>query len=88
MNFLQKNSIEVMNWPAHCPDLNPIENVCIFLNRTLFVRSIYPSNASELFANLCNICNAVPDAYFKSLMESMAQSFSMLIKKRGGSTKY
>ena len=79
---IDANHINLMNWPAHSPDLNPIENLWVFLKRTLRKKTTYPTNSDILFERLCDIWNAIPDNYFSALIESMPPRACLVLKKR------
>ncbi|CAJ0966516.1 unnamed protein product [Ranitomeya imitator] len=46
--FLQDEGIEAMDWPAHSPDLNPIEHIWDIMSRTIHQRHIAPQTVREL----------------------------------------
>ncbi|CAJ0938757.1 unnamed protein product [Ranitomeya imitator] len=46
--FLQDEGIEAMDWPAHSPDLNPIEHIWDIMSRTIHQRHIAPQTVQEL----------------------------------------
>ena len=44
MAWLKDHEIELWDWPAHSPDLNPIEHVWAWMKR--YLRSKYPDQSS------------------------------------------
>jgi hypothetical protein len=47
-DFLQQNNVNVMNWPALNPDLNPIEHLWDEIQRRLNEEQPSPTTAAEL----------------------------------------
>jgi len=85
--FLNANGVDVLPWPAQSPDLNPIENVAI-MKRRLRERSKYPTTPDSLFLVLCEIWDALPEAYFIKLAHSMVHRCKAVANVSGNSTKY
>lgn len=59
MQYFQQQNINVMDWPANSPDLNPIENIWSELGRSVRERNPVPSNVAELRAALLHAWNAM-----------------------------
>ena len=86
--YLEAKGIDLLQWPAQSPDLNPIENAWAILKRRLRESSTYPSNADSLFAAISDVWDNMPDTYFKNLISSMASRVEYVKRVRGHSTKY
>ncbi|CAJ0958209.1 unnamed protein product [Ranitomeya imitator] len=57
--FLQDEGIEAMDWPAHSPDLNPIEHIWDIMSRTINQRHVAPQTLQELEDALVQILGCV-----------------------------
>lgn len=66
--------IEVMEWPAQSPDLNPIENLWSYLDRKCKHRRC--RNAEELFRQLCEAWNSLDLEYLGALVGEYAEKMS------------
>lgn len=86
--FLNANNVDLLPWPAQSPDLNPIENVWGIMKRRLRMQSKYPNTADELYEQLCNIWNELPDDYFIKLAHSMVRRCNAVTNVSGKSCKY
>jgi hypothetical protein len=79
--YLANRHVNVMDWPAQSPDLNPIENLWSELNRQLQDRAC--NTPDELFDVLKAGWEAIPQEYIQKLIDSMA-----VIRANGRATKY
>ena len=80
--------IEVLPWVEQSPDMYPIENAWAELERRLRARPTAPKTKNELFNALQEEWSAIPDAYFKELVQSMPRRVAAAVAARGASTKY
>jgi hypothetical protein len=48
MDFFNRHNVDVLPWPAHSPDLSPIEHLWDHLGRQLRRRPHQPANLQEL----------------------------------------
>ena len=86
--FLDQQDVEVMDWPARSPDMNPIEHV--WDQMLIWIR-----NMDEPLSTVAELNNAVRQAWaavqpgrVQTLAESMPRRFRALITTRGGHTRY
>ena len=84
--YLQNKKIEVMNWPAQSPDLNPIENLWGQLNRLTQDRN--PQNEDELLEIIKHAWHSMSDEYLHNLVESMPGRCKVVNQSKGWPTKY
>jgi len=80
--------MEVLLWVGQSPDMNTIENAWAELERRLRARPTAPKTKDELFNALQEEWSAIPDAYFKELVQSMPRRVAAVVAARGASTKY
>ena len=86
-NFFERQKYSVLPWPAHSPDLSPIENIWADLKKRL------EKNHGEIPKN--KLWEVVDDEWEKTspelckkLFASMPDRLQAVIKARGGYTKY
>ena len=82
------NQIEVMEWPAQSPDLNPIEHLWWHLKKRLKEYETEPSGIHELWERVQTEWDAIPAQVCIDLIESMPSRVAEVLKSRGGYTKY
>lgn len=84
--WLKDESIQVLEWPAQSPDLNPIENlwndVKVMISRKKF------SNLDDLWKGVQEAWNSIPKERCQKLVESMGRRCNAVIENHGYSTKY
>ena len=79
--FLNRNNVNVLPWPAMSPDMNPIEHIWDYLGRKVRARgNIY---------NLRDLENAlIPNVVIRRYVRSMRGRLTACINSRGGHTRY
>lgn len=87
-NFLQERGIQVMEWPALSPDLNPIEHVWDQLDRRVRKRPNPPQTIQELTQALIEEWENIPQESLRRLVRSMPRRCEEVIRARGGHTRY
>ena len=86
--WFSDNSIEVMEWPAQSPDLNPIEHLWVHLKWKLKQYVTEPKSIHELWTRVDKEWNAIEPEICLGLIESMPRRISAVIRAKGGNTKY
>ncbi|GFV64621.1 transposable element Tcb1 transposase [Trichonephila clavipes] len=87
-SYLDSQQVQLLPWPAHSPDMSPIEHVWDIVGRRL-ARDLRPvSLTDELWLRIQTICNALPQADIQNLFNSMPRRVAALIAARGDHTKF
>ncbi len=87
-DFLQQNNVNVMNWPALSPDLNPIEHLWDEIQRRLNEEQPSPTTAAELSVAFQRVWALIPMAFINRLVNSMYRRCAAVINAGGGHTRY
>ncbi|EAQ83841.1 hypothetical protein CHGG_07812 [Chaetomium globosum CBS 148.51] len=93
--WLQTRGISWIEWPAHSPDLNPIEHVWAALKKNL--RTLFPElwclkqncvDIAKFKECLHTAWEAIPQSFIDKLIEGMPRRLAAVKKARGWYTKY
>ena len=87
-NWLEEKNIQVINWPAYSPDLNPIENIWGFLTRAVFANGRQFKNKDDLKEEVLKQWSLISRKTLSNLVKSMSNRIIEVVKQNGGSTKY
>ncbi len=89
MEWFRRHKIDVMQWPALSPDLNPIENSWGILSRAVYDNGRLQFNATaELRAAIERKWNAIELGTLETLVVSMPERIYDVISGGGSSTSY
>ncbi|GFU11107.1 transposable element Tcb2 transposase [Trichonephila clavipes] len=85
---LDSEGIQRLVWPAHSPDLNPIENVWDALGRQVAGRNYPPSNKNTLIRALTDEWDKLPQQLLDNVVLSMVRRVGCCITLHGGHIPY
>ena len=86
--WFQDNDIELLDWPAQSPDLNPIEHLWGHLKHQLNTWDTPPKGVWELWERAAEVWKGIEPEVCQRLIESMPRRLEAVIKAKGGHTKY
>ena len=86
--WFQDHNVELLDWPAQSPDLNPIEHLWNHLKRQLNGSECQPKGMHELWERVETEWNKIPQEVCEGLVESMPQRIEEVLKAKGGYTRY
>ena len=86
--WFQDNNLQVLQWPAQSPDLNPIEHLWEHLKKRLGDYERPPGGILELWDRVQVEWEKIPVEVCQNLIESMPRRVEAVIKAKGGYTKY
>ncbi|MBW0461235.1 hypothetical protein O181_000950 [Austropuccinia psidii MF-1] len=81
------NQIDKLPWPAHSPDLNPIENVWKVL-KTHITKHHQPHTMDELRAAIQSAWDDLSPAFFEKLLIGMHKQLEAVVESHGGPTRW
>lgn len=84
--WFQTKRIQVLDWPAQSPDLNPIENLFAIVKRRL--GSSRFTNKENLLKGFKNEWKNISKSTLQNLIASMPKRCAAVIKNKGSYTKY
>ena len=85
--FLNRNNVNVLPWPAVSPDRNPIEHIWDYLGRKVRARGKV-HNLRDLENALIQEWNNIPDVAIRRYVRAMPGCLAACINIRGGHTRY
>ena len=85
--FLDRNNINVLPWPAVSPVMNPIEHIWDYLDRNVRAR-VNVHTLRDLENALIQEWNNIPNVVIRRYVRSMRGRFAACINSRGGHIRY
>ena len=87
-DFLRQHNVNRMAWPLYLPELNPIEHAWDELGCRLRSNHASPTNHAHMARMFVAEWQAIPQAFFQRLVNSMRRSCTECINARGGYDHY
>lgn len=84
--WFEAERVELLEWPANSPDLNPIESIWVEIDKKLAQNP--PNSMAELEEALQRYWCEISRQDVLSYIESMPERVEAVISARGGPTKY
>lgn len=81
--WFQEKDIDLLDWPACSPDLNPIENLWGILVRRVYANGRQFATVPELYVAVCIAWREIPQNTIDSLINSMPKRIFEVIKRGG-----
>ncbi|QRV96284.1 Transposase [Ceratobasidium sp. AG-Ba] len=88
LQWFDDHGIELLEWPALSPDLNPIENLWAELKRRLGEYEEPPNGILELWDRVQDVWNSFGEEYCQNLIKSMPERIALVLEARGRSISY
>jgi transposase len=88
MRWLEAQNIEVLDWPALSPDLNPIENVWGIMTQHVYAGGRQYYSVEQLKKAILKAWDAITPETLEALTLSMRKRCVQLISKRGAYISY
>ena len=85
--FLNRNNVNVLLWPAVSPDMNLIEHIWDYLGRKVQARGNV-HNLRDLENALIQERNNIPNVVIRRYVRSMPGRLAACINSRGTDTQY
>lgn len=86
--WFNDNEIELLDWPAQSPDLNPIEHLWHILKMRLAEYENPPKGIQELWERVQVEWEKIPKEECLNLINSMPRRIQAVLRAKGGHTKY
>ncbi|WKY07740.1 hypothetical protein Q1695_007313 [Nippostrongylus brasiliensis] len=86
--FLEGHGVQVLEWPACSPDLNPIENLWGILSRRVYANYQQYATIEELKGAVLREWSNSDCQILRHLCSSMCNCLDEVEKKRGGAINY
>ena len=87
-DWLELKNMAIMDWPSNSPDLNPIENLWLWMKKQLVNRPT-PSSLAILKQEITKLwCKRTSVEYCRALVKSMPKRMQQVIDCQGEMTKY
>ena len=85
--LLQREAIDVMDWPSRIPDLNPIEHLWDHVKQQLNSPNNIIQSIAELRAEINRIGDNIPQAHIQRLIQSCRRHVAAVIASDGDFTR-
>ena len=82
------NSMTMLRWPLHFPDINPIDNLWQHMKTQLCKHKTPSKGVWEVWDRASEVWENLEPEMCQNLIESMPRRVGAVMKAKGGHTKY
>ncbi|GBM22014.1 Transposable element Tc1 transposase [Araneus ventricosus] len=82
------DEFHLMSWSPNSPDLNPMEHIWDVMERHLRAQTPPSQNISTLFYSCLDIWYNLSPVMYQKLVASMPRRIAVILKPKGGATRY
>ena len=86
--MVPKKNINVLEWPAYSPDMNPTENIFGILARRVYMNNRQYDDVDQLKSSIEKEWKALETEFLQKLVDSMPNRLFELTKANGSWTHY
>ena len=86
--WFEEHRIQLLDWPAQSPDLNPIEHLWKLLKRKIYDYDNSAEGVNESWDRAAKAWLEITPEEVQNLIESMPRRITAVINAKGGHTKY
>ncbi|KAG2948016.1 hypothetical protein PC117_g6369 [Phytophthora cactorum] len=87
-SFFQEIRVQLLDWPARSPDLNPIENVWAILARKVYSHGKQYNSLQDLTAAVMDTWDSVTINELRDLIDTMPSRCFEVARKGSDTTQY
>ena len=88
MDFFANSNVNVMDWPAQSPDMNPIENLWAIIKKRRQKKYGFPKSKREIIDQIFDIWDNIEPEIVSNLADSANRRVSEVIRLNGRVSKY
>lgn len=88
MDFFDTNHVNIMDWPAQSPDMNPIENLWAIIKARRQKKYGYPKTKVEIIDQIFDIWDNIEPELVSKLADSANRRVSEVLRLNGRVSKY
>lgn len=86
--WFKYHKVDLLDWPARSPDLNPVENLWGILVRRIYAEGRQYSTVNELKIAISDAWEEIEESIIKNLISSMPNRIFQTINRNGRVTDY
>lgn len=86
--WMMDHKIDLLDWPARSPDLNPVENLWGIMVRRIYAEGRQYATVYELKSAISEAWGNIEKAVLQNLVNSMPNRMFQVINRNGKATDY
>jgi transposase len=88
MKYFQEQKVSILPWPAHSPDLNPIENIWGMIKKERMSQDHFPTTPDQLILEVMDQWERISITTCEHLVDSMPRRLQEVLDNKVYSINY